>query len=1172
MRLKLFAIATSALLFASACQPQPDSNPDQNPSGDVKLPGGKADVIGAEDDSGRFASNFFRRERGYRALRPVPVDAALITSRQLDALVLLLKDQLGAAIITLPPEEFELISAREQPIRNATLHHLTLAQTVDGVPIADTALGATFRVDASGAATLVAASYKIYQAPTPETSATLDLDAALDLAREAARVGPLADPTSASLALRELQGRLHLVYHVSFDASEKLVAVIAAGPNEGRAVAIDVRLSQTSGRVRGVIARRGAPGARGAAETVPLEGVEIFTDLDAGMAATLTDVEGRFLLEGMLDVPVHAWLQGSSAFVSDADGQDVFATVAPGDGPIDVVLGDDSSASLAQTTTYHYTTLTRRFLEDNGADPELLGPPLAAVVNIDAACNAFYSPSERSINFFKAGMLGDTACNSTAEDTVVIHEYGHFADDMFGGITDFGLSEGWGDLLSCFILDDPIIGRDLFADDPKGLRTCDNTYRYPADGHDEVHALGQAWAGFAWHAREELIAKHGDEVGDELARALILPSLTSNAFDIPTATLEVFLRDDDDGDLSNGSPNFDELLRAATLHDLQEVAEFDAIPPARITDLELLDALPSALTVQWTAPGDDGDSGIAASYSLKLSTQPLDEDNFDFALDVGTLFPAEAGTVQQETILLDGEQEVFLAIVAFDSQGNRGPISNIVQAKPGAGRVVFTESAEDGMGAWEATGLWHVTEQAAAHGARAFWYGQEESGNYDTGNENKGKLRSPVISLRDTISPFLNFQHFGDYEGGLDFDAAVVTVKTVDGSISQSFDAEELLPAFSAGFKRTGISLAGFRDRDIVLEFSFDTGDDAGNTTVGWIIDEVEILDLGAEPLSTELVINEILADPAPGYDANNDGVASTREDEFVELVNVSAAPLDLGGARIEDNIGARFTFPAQFMLAPGAAVVIFGGGAPAIEGVQTLTAKSGLYLNNRGDHLKVRARHGRLLTHARYNSGFVNTSATRAQEATPRSTLIKHATLGQSASPGFKANGEAFAAIPETKKLTINEIFASPRGFDSNGDGVFDSRQDEFVELFNPTAEAIDLSGATISDQARVRGVFPDGTVLEPGTYLVVFAGGEPGVFFHHVVVGSLGLNDSGDVVTITSASGEVLASANYGAEGGEFVSLTRLIDGQPNARLVRHDERDGRAASPGEPSTAQQ
>ena len=1172
MRLKLFTLATSALIFASACKPQPDSNPDQNPSGDVKLPGGKADVIGAEDDSGRFASNFFRRERGYRALRPVSIDAAIITSRQLDVIVSLLKDQLGPAIITLPPEEFELISTREQPIRGATLHHITLAQTVDGVPIADTALGATLRVDSSGAATLVAASYKVYQDPTPETSATLDIDAALGLAREAARVDPLADPTNASLAIRELQGRLHLVYHFSFDTSEKLVAVIAAGPNEGRAVAIDTTLAQTSGRVRGVIARQGAPGARGAAETIPLEGVEIFTDPAAGMAAAVTDVEGRFLLEGMLDAPVQAWLQGPSAFISDADGQDLFLNVEPGDGPIDVVLGDDSPASLAQTTTYHYTTLTRRFLEDNGADPEVLGPALTAVVNIDDACNAFYSPEERSINFFKAGALDDTRCNSTAEDTVVIHEYGHFADDMFGGITDFGLSEGWGDLLSCFILDDPIIGRDLFVDDPKGLRTCDNTYQYPADGHDEVHALGQAWAGFAWHAREELIAKHGEEAGDELARALIIPSLTSNAFDIPTATLEVFLRDDDDGDLSNGSPNFDELLRAATLHNLQEVAEFDAIPPARIADLEILDASPTALTVQWTAPGDDGDQGTAAFYSLKLSTQPIDEDNFDFALDVGSLLPAEAGTLQQETIFLDGEQEVFLAIVAFDNQGNRGPISNIARAKPGAGRVVFTESAEDGIGAWEATGLWHVTEQAAAHGARAFWYGQEESGNYDTGDENAGTLRSPVISLRDTTSPFLNFQHFGDYEAGLDFDAAIVTVRTVDGSISQSFDAEEFLPAFSAGFKRTGISLAGFRDQDIFLEFSFATGDDAGNATTGWIIDKVEILDLGAEPLSTALVINEILADPAPGYDANNDGVASTREDEFVELVNVSAAPLELGGARIEDNIGARFTFPDQFTLAPGAAVVVFGGGAPAIDGVRTLVAKSGLYLNNRGDHLKVRARNGRLLTHARYDGSFVDTSATRAQEATPRARLIEHSILGQTASPGVKANGEVFAAIPETRKLTINEIFASPRGFDSNNDGVFDSRQDEFVELFNPTGDAIDLSGATISDQARVRGVFPDGTVLEPGMYLVVFAGGQPDVFFDHVVVGSLGLNDSGDVVVIASAAGEVLASANYGAEGGEFVSLTRLIDGQPNARLVRHDERDGQTASPGEPSTAQQ
>lgn len=73
--------------------------------------------------------------------------------------------------------------------------------------------------------------------------------------------------------------------------------------------------------------------------------------------------------------------------------------------------------------------------------------------------------------------------------------------------------------------------------------------------------------------RVGLIAKLGDVDGEALARALVMPSLPSNAADIPGAVREVFLRDDDDGDLSNGTPNSDVLLPAAQQHGLDFVVQ-----------------------------------------------------------------------------------------------------------------------------------------------------------------------------------------------------------------------------------------------------------------------------------------------------------------------------------------------------------------------------------------------------------------------------------------------------------------------------------------------------------------------------------------------------------------------------------------------------------------------
>src|SRR5690606_7174189 len=75
------------------------------------------------------------------------------------------------------------------------------------------------------------------------------------------------------------------------------------------------------------------------------------------------------------------------------------------------------------------------------------------------------------------------------------------------------------------------------------------------------------------------------------------------------------------------------------------------------------------------------------------------------------------------------------------------------------------------------------------------------------------------------------------------------------------------------------------------------------------------------------LLINEILADPPAGYDANGDGRVSSTEDEFVELMNVGDAAVDLAGATISDGAGVRGTFGEGATLEAGAALVIFGGG-----------------------------------------------------------------------------------------------------------------------------------------------------------------------------------------------------------------------------------------------------
>ena len=135
-----------------------------------------------------------------------------------------------------------------------------------------------------------------------------------------------------------------------------------------------------------------------------------------------------------------------------------------------------------------------------------------------------------------------------------------------------------------------------------------------------------------------------------------------------------------------------------------------------------------------------------------------------------------------------------------------------------------------------------------------------------------------------------------------------------------------------------------------------------------------------------KVFINEYCNDPfdsgAPmGLDTNGDGVAATssaqQEDEFVELVNGTCQTVDLGGWEVLDAAGigtVRHTFQAGTMLAPGAAIVVFGGGdvtsfnAAGCAGVVASTGQLGF--NNGADTVELRDDTGTTIDSHSWTSG----------------------------------------------------------------------------------------------------------------------------------------------------------------------------------------------------------
>ncbi len=87
----------------------------------------------------------------------------------------------------------------------------------------------------------------------------------------------------------------------------------------------------------------------------------------------------------------------------------------------------------------------------------------------------------------------------------------------------------------------------------------------------------------------------------------------------------------------------------------------------------------TAVTLTWTAPGDDGNVGQAASYDIRYSTTPITDVNFASATPAaGAPTPSMAGTTESFDITgLQPATTYFFALKTSDAAGNVSALSNV---------------------------------------------------------------------------------------------------------------------------------------------------------------------------------------------------------------------------------------------------------------------------------------------------------------------------------------------------------------------------------------------------------------------------------------------------------------------------------------------------------------
>ena len=324
----------------------------------------------------------------------------------------------------------------------------------------------------------------------------------------------------------------------------------------------------------GTVQGQATPGFQADACTVEATAPLQYAGVSIGATSVFADVNGNFVIPGQTgSVTITSTLAGKYFKVLNAANANstptASATGAVGT-PLNTMFNADNlaEAARAEVNAYRHANIVRDFALANNPSYPTIANQLNFTINVQVSgtCNAFYNGN--SINFYPAG----GGCNNTAFSTVVHHEFGHHMVAS-GGSGQGAYGEGMSDCMSLLISDDPRLGLGFQACNT-GIRNADNTCTYSSTGCSScgsaIHSCGQLISGCVWDTREALGIKLGSAPGLARTSLLCVNSIplhtgTTIAGDI---TIDFLTLDDNNSDIADGTPNYNEINGAFTLHGL----------------------------------------------------------------------------------------------------------------------------------------------------------------------------------------------------------------------------------------------------------------------------------------------------------------------------------------------------------------------------------------------------------------------------------------------------------------------------------------------------------------------------------------------------------------------------------------------------------------------------
>ena len=312
---------------------------------------------------------------------------------------------------------------------------------------------------------------------------------------------------------------------------------------------------------------------------VPVEAAVVSAVSGQFFAADTTGPGGDYSLvfPGNGRARITAELRGRRVWARDASQGlrtpfDTATVSVPGNA---VFRFDERNSTLPLRDVYYHLVRAHSFTRTLDPGPALASldrPMEARVDDVNGSCNAYWNGSR--LTFYAAG----GGCVSTARIAdVVFHEYGHtVTQDCYQPWDPPGdMNEAFSDYFATTLTGQPRIGNGFFGPGTF-LRDVSRDLVWPRDASPNIHLQGLILAGALWDLRQD--------AGAAVADSLFHYALYGAAASFDDYLLDLLAVDDNDGDLGNGTPHSEAIIRAFRAHGIGDYAVH--ITHAPLPDLE----------------------------------------------------------------------------------------------------------------------------------------------------------------------------------------------------------------------------------------------------------------------------------------------------------------------------------------------------------------------------------------------------------------------------------------------------------------------------------------------------------------------------------------------------------------------------------------------------------